>query len=167
MKLTNQAGGHFTEGYDSWINASGQFGNYLTRLYSTPTTTTPVIPTIPSGLVPVYDVHMGWNNVDPGDTNPFCGTSYTTTNPVPNVAWYNEVMCTSPVSGTTWRFAHTFTSVRSHRFNSAYAIGAISQDGRFFAWSSDWMGTLGSESGASTCTIGTNCRGDVFVVELQ
>ena len=32
---------------------------------------------------------------------------------------------------------------------------------------SDWMGNLGSESGAATCTIGTDCRGDVFVVELK
>jgi hypothetical protein len=29
------------------------------------------------------------------------------------------------------------------------------------------MGTLGSQSGASSCTIGQDCRGDVFVVQLN
>jgi len=167
VKVTNSPSGHFTEGYTTWINGAGPFGNFTKRQYATPTAISTIIPTVPAGLVPVYDAHEGWNNVDPLDTNPFCYSTFTSKNPVPNVAWYNEVICTSPVSGTTWRFAHTFSSVRSHRFNSQYAIGAISQDGRFFAWSSDWMGTLGSESGTSTCTIGTNCRGDVFVVELQ
>ena len=73
----------------------------------------------------------------------------------------------SPVTGQTWRFAHTFDSSSSAFFSVANAIGSISQDGRFFAWASDWMGTLGSTSGASACTLNSNCRGDVFVVELK
>ena len=125
------------------------------------------VPSIPSGLVPVYDLHIGWNNVDANDTYPFCYSQYTVNNPVPNVAWYKEIMCASPVDGTVWRFAHTFDTNKSHRFNDLDAIGTVSQDGRFFMWSSDWMGTLGSESGGSTCTVGVNCRGDVFVVELK
>jgi hypothetical protein len=83
------------------------------------------------------------------------------------VTWYNEIIGISPVNGTVWRFAHTYVTAASQRFSTKYAIGSISQDGRFFAFSSDWMGTLGSESGSSSCTVGTDCRGDVFVVALQ
>jgi hypothetical protein len=164
----SRRGAHFTNGYTHFVNGSGsQQGNFNTRLFSTTAVQTPIIPSIPAGIVSVFDTHLGWANVDPGDTNPFCWTSYTTNVPVPQVAWYNEVACTDPNSGQTYRFAHTFITAKSHRFNDLQAIGAVSQDGRFFMWSSDWMGTLGSESGASTCTVGVNCRGDVFVVELQ
>jgi Putative Ig domain len=162
-------GGHLTEGFSHWINGAGQTGQFQSRLFTTPTIRTPVIPVpnFPSGLVPVYDLHIGWNNVDAQDTYPFCYSQFTVNNPVPKVAWYKEIMCASPVDGTVWRFAHTFNTNKSHRFNDLDAIGTVSQDGRFFMWSSDWMGTLGSESGGSTCTVGTNCRGDVFVVELK
>jgi hypothetical protein len=164
-------GGHWTEGYGKWINAGGMPspGQFTTRTFSAPATTTPIIPAqnFPPGLITVFDVHQGWNNVDVNDTYPFCYTTFTTNNPVPNVAWENEVDCTSPVNGTVYRFAHTFSTNKSHRFNDTQAIGSISQDGRFYMWSSDWMGTVGSESGASTCKVGTDCRGDVFVVELQ
>ena len=83
------------------------------------------------------------------------------------VPWYNEILGISPLDGTVWRFAHTYITTTSHRFSAKYAIGAVSQDGRFFAFSSDWMGTLGSESGSAGCTVSKDCRGDVFVVELK
>ena len=79
----------------------------------------------------------------------------------------SEILAVSPGSGTVTRLAHTFGTGQSQRFTTKYAIGSVSQDGKFFLLSSDWMGTLGSESGAPTCTIGTDCRGDVFVVELK
>ena len=165
VRNTTSSGGHFTEGNNHWINAVFG-GNFKIRLFSSLSTASTVVPTPPSGIVQVFDNHFGWEP-GPNDTNPFCGTSYTTNVPVPNAPWYNEVMCVDPGSGTTYRFAHTFTTAKSHRFNDLQAIGAVSQDGRFYMWSSDWMGTLGSESGASTCTVGVDCRGDVFVVELQ
>ena len=169
VQPSGNLGGHITEGFSHWINGAGQTGQFQSRLFTSPASRTAVIPvpSIPSGLVPVYDLHIGWNNVDANDTYPFCYSQYTVNNPVPDVAWYKEIMCASPVDGTVWRFAHTFDTNKSHRFNDLDAIGTVSQDGRFFMWSSDWMGTLGSESGASTCTVGVDCRGDVFVVELK
>jgi hypothetical protein len=168
VKVNNSADGHWTEGYSHWIN-SGSSGQFRSRLFSNPTAVTNIIPSslLPAGIVSVYDKHCGWTNVDAANSYPFFCSTYTTNNPVPNVAWYNEIIGISPTTGQVYRFAHTFATARSHRFNDRSAIGAISQDGRFFAWSSDWMGTLGSESGASTCTVGVDCRGDVFVVELQ
>jgi hypothetical protein len=83
-------------------------------------------------------------------------------------AWYNEITGVAPDgSGKVWRFSHSFITSKSQVFNAYYGIGSVSQDGKFFLMSSDWMGTLGSESGTSSCTIGKDCRSDAFVVELN
>jgi hypothetical protein len=113
------------------------------------------------------DQHQSWNNVQPGDSLPFLSSTATTTSPFAT-PWANEVIgIAADGSGKTWRFAHTFISTRSLDFTTQWGIGTVSQDGKFFLFSSDWMGTLGSESGAASCTLGSDCRGDVFVVELK
>ena len=157
-------GGHFTEGYTHWINASGSTGNVI-RPFSSPSSFTQVPVTKPPGLVSPFDVHQGWNNVDTNDTLPFVLTTTSTLSPFPS-AWYNEVQAIDPTTGTVWRFAHTYSNGKSHRFDAAIADGSVSQDGNFLAFSTDVVGTLGSESGTNTCTLGTNCRGDVFIVIL-
>jgi hypothetical protein len=122
---------------------------------------------LPTGIVGPLDQHQSWNNVDPMDSVPFFSSTWSNRKPFP-APWYNEVIAVAADgSGKTWRFAHTFITANSQIFSTQYAIGTVSQDGRFFIFSSDWMGRLGSESGTATCTIGTNCRGDVFVVELK
>jgi hypothetical protein len=58
--------------------------------------------------------------------------------------------------------------------------GGISQDAKYFLWTSDWLAAknytnnqvgvpapLLSTSGASTCTTNVDCRTDVFLVELK
>jgi hypothetical protein len=162
-------GGHSTEGYTHWINNNNSpIGQFQSRLFATPGTRTPIIQNFPLSLAAPFEHHAGWSNVDVNDTYPFFLTEDQPLSlNVPNVAWFKEVLGVSPVTGTVFRFAHTFSSSLSHRFSTKSSVGAISQDGRFFLWSSDWMGTLGSENGASSCTLGTDCRGDVFVVELK
>lgn len=167
-------GGHWSEGYTTWINSDGtpnsggtyQTGQYKARKFSSLGDPREVISQFPAGLQTPFDQHASWNNVDPADSYPFFSSTWTpdTSDGKP---WYNEILGMSPVDGTVWRFAHTYITAASHRFGTQYAIGGVSQDGRFFAFSSDWMGTLGSESGSPACTIGTDCRGDVFVVELK
>jgi hypothetical protein len=152
----------------------------MSRLFTAPGSPTSIIPN-PSGFPTCtgggvcpsapFDFHAGWSNVDANDTYPFFLTSVLNVTPFLS-AWYREVLAVSPITGTVYRFAHTFNTGQSLRFSTQQAIGAISQDGRFYLWSSDWMGTLGSESGTSTCTLGgtkdgTGCRGDVFVVEAR
>ena len=165
---TLATGGHWTEGYTHFVNNSSKpyaFGEYSIRTFAEPALLTSVATVVPIGFR--GDGHAGWSNVDQDDTVPFF---ITTTYPFQSpymFAWENEVIAMSPVTGQTWRFAHTFDSSSSAFFSVANAIGSISQDGRFFAWASDWMGTLGSTSGASACTLNSNCRGDVFVVELK
>ena len=170
----NGCTGHWTEGQTTWINGNGkpvgtgvyETGQYKARNFSTPAAPRALVSQFPVGLQSPYDMHASWNNADSADTYPIFSSTWTRTTS-PWLPWFNEILGISPVDGTVWRFAHTYVSANSQRFSTKYGIGSISQDGRFFAFSSDWMGTLGSESGSSSCTVGTNCRGDVFVVALQ
>jgi hypothetical protein len=159
-------GGHWTEGYTHWINNYDN-GKEASRPFSDPTAFQELNSVIPTGIQPPLDEHASWNNADPADSLPFFLTYWSTTTPFP-AAWYNEITGVAPDgSGKVWRFAHSFITAQSQIFSTSYGIGSVSQDGRFFLFSSDWMGTLGSQSEASTCTIGTDCRGDVFIVELN
>ena len=160
-----RCGGHWTEGYSHWVN-NYDAGKLVSRPLSEPTAFGELT-TVPSGIADPLDQHASWNNVDPADSLPFFLTFWSLTSPFPG-PWYNEITGVAPDgTGKVWRFAHNFITGRSQIFSTQYGIGSVSQDGRFFIFSSDWMGTLGSQSAASTCTIGTDCRGDVFVVELN
>jgi len=162
-----QCGGHWTEGYSHWVNNNNSpAGNELIRAFSE-TTVTNLTTSIPVGIIGPFDQHQSWNNVDPADSFPFLTSTWSSVSPFPT-PWYNEIMgVATDGSGEVWRFAHSFITARSQNFSTRYAIGSVSQDGRFFLLSSDWMGTLGSNTGSKNCTIGTDCRGDVFVVELR
>jgi hypothetical protein len=120
-------------------------------------------------VISPWDQHPSWNNQGNSDTLDFviptfcnnpCATPYT--HPLTN-----EIYGKNPATGAIARFAHTYSADKSQTFEAAQGIGEVSQDGRFFMWTSDWMGTLGSTSGAATCAVGTDCRGDAFVVELK
>lgn len=164
-------GGHYTEGYTHWINNnnSSPWASQVIRSFSAPTAVSLLTPL---ALAPPtsdwnMDQHQSWNNVQPGDSVPFLSTTCTVTSPF-TAPWDNEIIGIAPDgSGKTWRFAHNFITMRSQNFSTTQGIGTVSQDGKFFLFSSDWMGTLGSESGAASCTLGSDCRGDVFVVELK
>ncbi len=160
--------GHWTEGYSHWINNNGTpLSNQVMRLFGVPSSATNITHVFPQGLTGNLDQHQSWNNVDPADSVPFISTTWSPTTPFP-APWYNEIIAVAADgSGTTWRFAHSFITTHNQNFSTQYGIGSVSQDGKWFAFSSDWMGTLGSESGSKTCTVGTNCRGDVFVLELR
>jgi hypothetical protein len=163
-----QCGGHWTEGYSHWVNNDNSpIANQVIRLYSPATSAGNLFSAFPAGIAAPLDQHQSWNNVDPDDTLPLLSSTWSSTTPFP-APWYNEIIAVAADGGgKISRFAHTFITTKSQRFSTEYAIGSVSQDGKFFLFSSDWMGKLGSESGASSCTIGTNCRGDVFVVQLQ
>ena len=165
---STSAGGHWTEGYRHFINNNNSpIGQYRTRTFTSPGSTTSVIPNMPGGLAAPFDSHQGWNNVDANDTYPFFTTSWAVVQPSHPPGTTSPPRSFKALKTSPEIFAHTFSTAKSHRFNDQQIIGAVSQDGRFYMWSSDWMGTLGSETGGTTCTVGTNCRGDVFVVEAH
>lgn len=161
-----RCGGHFTEGYTHWINTYDA-GLYTNRPFSNPRDFSYLTPNRPTGVQDPLDEHASWNNADPADSYPFFLSYWSQTTPFPG-PWYNEITAAAPDgSGKVWRFAHSFITTKSQLFSAQYAIGSVSQDGRFFLLSSDWMGTLGSATGTAQCTTGRDCRGDVFVIELK
>jgi len=161
-------GGHWTEGYSHWVNNyNTPMFNQVIRLFGDKDSVNSLTNRFSFPFNKFFDQHQSWNNVDPNDSVPFTSSTWVPTDWF-TAPWFNEIIAiAADGSGTTWRFAHSYITTRSRNFTTMYGIGSVSQDGRFFMFSSDWMGTLGSESGAKTCTIGTDCRGDVFVVELR
>lgn len=78
----------------------------------------------------------------------------------------NTFTCTDESSGT---IAATTARVSNYVNQSAVweslPRGNMSQDGRFYAFASDFMGQLGNTAGGA-CAVGTTCRDDVFIVEM-
>jgi hypothetical protein len=115
-----------------------------------------------------YDLHISWNNVDANDSNPACLSTYRRDNPntpgaPPKVVgpWENEILCveTDRKDSKVWRFAHTYSTAQNGFWSSPR--GNVSQDGRFYMFTSDWEDQLGRAPGTSAY------RTDVFIVELK
>lgn len=115
-----------------------------------------------------YDSHFSWNNVDPDDSAPVCFSTYRPTNPntpgtslVVTGPWENEIDCaeTDGKGSKVWRFAHTYSTAKNGFWSTPR--GNVSQDGRFFMFTSDWEDQLGKTPN------GDKYRTDVFVVELK
>jgi hypothetical protein len=144
-------GGHWTDGYGSWINDGFPVGWY----YRTPATAaTPINidtnlpPNLGVGTV-FADDHKGWSNVNTAQTNAFYLTTdigdydpeYT-----PGYAWESEVLYVFPTTGIVKRAAHTWHRAGTG-FNAQHDIGAGSPDGRFYMWTSYGDDQLGSTEG--------------------
>jgi hypothetical protein len=178
----NKCSGHWTEGAQYFANNDGGVKfEFSTRLFgnnSTPTTIPMGLPWTPgtNSCTLAIDQHPGWSNTDVNDTLPFITTFYDSAAPTgwnPFIcALEDEVDGIARVSGTVYRFGHTFNTEQSPVFSTGIAVGSPSTDGRFYMFSSDWMGTLGGTTGTTGCTLtapiaGNYCRGDVFVVQLR
>jgi hypothetical protein len=162
-------GGHFAIGYSHLIDQSGYHDpmDVLIRPLSELGAARHLVDLFPpKGGWP--DRHWSWNNDNPEDTAPVCGSTYLSDNPATpgsplheTRAWDNEIICvrTDGHSSTIWRFAHTFSSARNGFWSTPR--GNVSRDGRFFLFTSDWMNTLGVEPD------GKGHRTDVFLVELE
>ncbi|HEX8818137.1 MAG TPA: hypothetical protein VF753_21790 [Terriglobales bacterium] len=159
--------GHSAVGYKYFINSptTPKQQSQLIRPLASVSNQTEIWTQGPPNHIP-WDNHQSWQNATPSDDNPYLSSSSTGV-PVA-YAWDNEIDGFSTNgSGKVYRFAHTFATGNTPFFSGANAIGSVSRDGKFFAWCSDWEGTLGSTKGSYTCTIGSNCRSDVFIVLLK
>ena len=120
---------------------------------------------LPSCTYPeVIDAHPAFlHGAADDDTGPTCSTVFgTTLSPYSLAPYQNEVVCASSspmwtpgvdaigAAAKTWRFTHTFNGGGNPFFDVQFAIGQLSQDGKFYAFSSDWMCSLGDTSGNST-----------------
>jgi hypothetical protein len=164
--------GHWCNGNTHWVNNAGTpGGNYDIRGYTTPTVFTRLIPVgdFPAGgsQVPL-DQHCTWGNVDALDTYPVLASTAAYTGAGVQKAWANEIIGINP-NGTSpvLRLGHTFITGLSQFFDTQFGLGSVSPDGKFFIFTSDMLGGLGSSSGSGTCTIGATCRADAFVLQLR
>jgi hypothetical protein len=161
--------GHHALGYSHLLNPSEQ--EHPMDLWIRPLNqldaTSPLIKQLPE-VQGWYDLHISWNNANPDDSNPACLSTYRRDNPktagaAPKVVgpWENEILCvqTDRKDSKVWRFAHTYSTAQNGFWSSPR--GNVSQDGRFYMFTSDWEDQLGQGRGTSTY------RTDVFIVELK
>lgn len=161
--------GHHVMGYANIIGPSGIA--HPLDLWSRPLNHLEAHNPLIGGLEPAkdfwYDSHFSWNDADPDDTFPVCFSTYRPTNPdTPGAPllvtgpWQNEIDCaeTDGKGSKVWRFAHTYSTARNGFWSSPR--GNISQDGRFFMFTSDWQDQLGKDPTGKY-------RSDVFIVELK
>jgi hypothetical protein len=161
--------GHHALGYSHLLNPSEQ--EHPLDLWIRPLNqldaTTPLIKPLPA-IQGWYDLHISWNNVNSDDSAPACLSTYRRDNPnapgaPPQVLgpWENEILCveTDGKASKIWRFAHTYSTAQNGFWSSPR--GNVSQDGRFYMFTSDWEDQLGQVPGTSLY------RTDVFVVELK
>ena len=163
--------GHHVLGYSHIIGASGMVNPM--ELVSWPLNNLSQFTPLIKGLEPVhgvehwYDSHFSWNNDDPDDSTPVCFSTYQPRNPgtpatplTVSEPWENEIDCaeTDGRSSKVWRFAHTYSTGKNGFWSTPR--GNVSQDGRFFMFTSDWEDQLGKAPDGKY-------RTDVFVVELK
>jgi hypothetical protein len=155
------------------FNTGGPWPQLQKRAFSSPLTYTVWNPGQNFGSI---DDHISDNNQNSTDTNPVWETNYpnpntagggagcnTTGNLFLGCSWpgplYGEIFGVTS-SGGYIRVAHSYNSASSSYFNCGQTIGSVSQTGKFFAWVSDWLTTLGNDdTGVPRC--------DVFLVRLD
>lgn len=169
----SQCSGHHAMGYSHLIGPSGQKHpmDLLLRSLNSLSATTSLLPDLQATTSARYwyDQHYSWNNVDPNDANPVCLSTYSTSNPetpgtpLDTIApWQNEILCvqTDAKESKVWRFAHTYSTAKNGFWSTPR--GNVSQDGRFFVFTSDWEDQLDDKPRNQR-----DHRTDVFIVELR
>jgi hypothetical protein len=176
-KITSRPYGHWTEGFSLFANADADPGVRMTgRTFAKPEDRF----SLNHGYMPKivaegFDIHPSWNYNDGSDTTPICTATaamdwpYATpwenevicygTNPEPSCASSGHALCRTVVK----RFFHTYnpgTCNQEDGFWGCWGIGAFSQDGKYYAVTSNWADTLGSTSqgghGPGSCRGGFN-----------
>jgi hypothetical protein len=187
---TSRLSGNWTEGFKLFVNADAETGtNLIARLFTNPEKPFPLNSF--SFTMPVsqgVDIHPSWNYNDGSDTTPVC-TATTGFDWPYTVPWENEVVCYGtnsnpdcPSAGhgvcrnQVKRFFHTYnpaTCNQNYDFSGCWGTGALSPDGKYYAFTSNWGDTLGAMSrggqGPGSCNGGFNFQknhvyqlGDVF-----
>jgi hypothetical protein len=166
---TKGCSGHHVMGYSHILGSSGISHplDLWLRSLNDLDKNIPLVAELGQMPLPWYDSHFSWNNVDPSDSAPACFSTYRPVNPdIPGAPlyvtgpWENEVDCveTDGKQSRVWRFAHTYSTARNGFWSQPR--GNVSQDGRFFMFTSDWQDQLGKTGDGKY-------RTDVFIVELR
>jgi len=166
-----QCGGHRALGYSHLLNSANSKHplDLVRRPLGDLESMTHLVEPLPPrpAAADWYDYHLSWNYINPADTTPACFSTYRSDNPAgPGLAprvmgpWENEIDCVATYgrTSTIWRFAHTYSSARNGFWSSPR--GNVSEDGRFYMFTSDWEDELGRDRDQ-------HYRTDVFVVQLR
>ena len=154
--ITNKGGGHKVGGYGYIVNNDGftDGDQWMIRPLSNVGTFSELINPELSPSEWVTDSHLSWNNAQPNTLVPvFLSTYHSQPTSAPWRAWDDEIVAvrTDGTQTTVWRFAHHFSTYVDFWSSPR---GNISQDGRFFMFTSNWGNTLGAN------------REDAFIVKL-
>ncbi len=189
-KVTTHPYGHWTEGFQLFANQNGDpLVNLNGRTFANPDDQFPLnTHSVAQRPIDAIDAHPSWNYNDGTDATPVCTATAALDWPY-IVPWANEVVCygTNPDStcsatghalcrNVVKRFFHTYnpgTCNQNESFWGCWGIGNLSQDGKYYAFTSNWGDTLGSTSsgghGPGSCRGGFNFQknheyqvGDVF-----
>jgi hypothetical protein len=166
-----RCGGHRALGYSHLLNSADSRHplDFVVRPLANLESILHLVNPLPPQPPPAgwYDYHLSWNYINPQDTTPACFSTYRSDNPAgpamaPRVMgpWENEIDCveTDGKVSTIWRFAHTYSTAKNGFWSSPR--GNVSQDGRFYMFTSDWEDELGRDPDQ-------HYRTDVFLVELR
>ena len=187
-KVISHPLGHWTEGFHLFANADAEPGAKLSGRSFEDAASPFVLNDTPNPGLPIQagDEHPSWNYNDGSDTTPICtevvGFDWPYlapdenevvcygTNPGPDCSSPGHALCRN----VTKRFFHTYNPVtcdQNNGFWGCWGIGVLSQDGKYYAFTSNWGDTLGSTSsgGPGSCRGGFNFQtnhlyhvGDVF-----
>jgi hypothetical protein len=172
VACSSQCSGHHAMGFSHLMGPSGEKHpmDLILRPLNRPADVASLVP----GLRPTasvrywFDQHYSWNHVDAADTTPACLSTYSENNPetpdtpLDTIApWENEILCveTDGKDSKVWRFAHTYSTAKGFW---AKPRGNVSQDGKFFMFTSNWQGELGPMPRNQN-----RRRTDIFIVELR
>lgn len=189
-QITNLPFGHWTTGFDLLVNQNGNRGENLTgRAFGN--LNEPFLLNYYSVVLPIsagMEAHPSWNFNDGSDKTPVCTATAGYDWPY-IIPWENEVVCfgTNPdpdcssaghgvCRTAVKRFFRTYNPSScdmDNDFSGCMGIGALSPDGKYYAFTSNWGDTLGSTSkgghGPGSCTGGFNFQrnhayqvGDMF-----
>jgi len=186
--LGADCGGHQALGYTHFINDPNDRDmiDIKIRPLSSLAAIRPLVSSFPV-LRQWSDSHWSWNDANPSDTTPVCGSFYNShgqgngtqnvqTNPLLRITapYDREIVCVA-TSGPSkvWRFAHdrATSALNDNAWagSSFWATprGNVSPDGRFYLFTSDWEWRLGNRKDTWGCPAEGHCRTDVFIVELH
>jgi hypothetical protein len=170
--LTVQKDGHYTLGYGAMINDPHNLA--IRSLEAGAADRPKQLFQHPAGEPYFgYDGHESWNNARPDMQVPVLLTTYHALEMNdPKCAWGDEILAVATDgSGKVWRFAHHRSTAHVRGDSPAASMrmgynfwdcprGNVSQDGRFYMFTSNWEETVGKDARGRV-------RQDVFIVKLE
>lgn len=156
--------GYGVIGYNSYVNGPTVLDDMqvVKRSLSNLTQVTSLVSPLPTRGYWGQSQHFTWSNVDVNDSTPVCGSTYEYDGDTDiDQPFAGEIFCieTDGLFSTVWRFAHN-RALYIEPYFQTQPLGNVSNDGRFFLFTSGWDAQLGIGSDGTP-------RSDVFIVRLD